>query len=171
MIVVTATLVFVTLIFAPIKVQIDMSLYPQDLCAHAKLKLGAIPILNEKFVLKSGALDCSGTISTRVELQKMDKKSGVDIVKCLTVDRVCVALYNNVATVSTLFVAIQNAILAIATEVICALSHCQLYSTLCLTQAQSRIVLRLVVSVSVAELSFCLLKQGVRKWKTRRSKR
>ena len=170
MIVVTATLLFLLLAFSPIYLKADITLYLRRMSADIKVGVGAIKVFNENVRLAGGSLHCEGTVSTDVELRAIDKKSSIDLIKCITVEKVAVWFYNNFASVSQ-YTAIQNAVLALATVTACNLFHCQIYTESVGTLNESCVRICLLINVSVAELSFCLLKQGVRKWKTRKSKK
>ena len=171
MIVVTAMLIFVTLIFAPIHFSVDAYAYLQRLSASFNINLGWLRVFDESVVLSGKTLRCDGTISTDVDLTTIDKQGGIDLLNCITVDRLSISLRNNILTVSTWFIAIQNAVMALFTATACNLFHCQFYSQVVGTLDESCIRLQVKASTSVAELSICLIKQGVRQWKTRKSKK
>ena len=171
MIVVTAMLLFAMLLFAPIRFRVDVILYLQYLSAHISAKVGVLRVFDEEVSIRGKNLHCEGTVSTDVDLQSMDRQNGVDLLKCITVDKLCLALYNNVVNVSMFYVAIENAVAALSTATLCNLFHCQFYTQVLGTLDESRIHLEVVANTSVAELSFCLAKQGVRQWKTRKSEK
>ena len=173
MIVVTAILVFVTLVFAPIRLNIEAFAYLQDLSATFGVSVGTlrVKVFNEQVSLHGKYLHCVGTVDTDVDVTAMDRKSGVDLLKCLTVDKFCISLQNNVLSISTFYVAMENAFMALITATLCNLYHCQFYTQVVGTLDKSRIQLQVVASTSVAELSFSLLKQGVRQWKIRKSEK
>ena len=171
MIVVTAMLLFVTLIFAPIHFRVDLFLYLQKLAANFSINVGALRVFDENVSLRGKYLCCNGTVSTDVDLTTIDKQGGIDLLKCITVDKLCVSLQNNILNVSMYYVALENAIMALVTATLCNLFHCQFYTQVVGTLEESRVRMRVVASTSVAELSFCLLKQGARQWKTRKSEK
>ena len=171
MIVVTATLVFMLLIFAPIRFRVNVAVYPQNFLAKVQVRTAAIKVFDEKLQVNGRYLHCEGTVSTDVDLVKMDKKTGIDFVKCITFDRVCVSLRNNLLGVSIFAMLIENVFSAIAMATLCNISHCQLYTQVVGTLDKSCALIEVVASTSVAELSFCLLKQGVKLWKTRISEK
>ena len=164
MIVVTAILVFVTLIFAPIRFSVDAFAYLQDLSATFNVKIGVIKVFDEQVSLRGKFLRCTGTVTTDVDLTSVDKGS-IDLLKCITIDKLCVSLQNNVLSISTFYIAIQNALMALIATTACNLYHCQFYTQVVGTLDKSRIHFQIVASTSVAELSFSLIKQGVRQWK------
>ena len=171
MIVVTAMLLFVTLIFAPLRFRVDVFAYLQKLSADFTVGVGVLKVLDEHVALNGKYLSCDGTISTNVDLTALNRKDGIDLLKCITVDKFCVSLQNNILHVSTFHVALQNAIVALGTSTLCNLFHCSFYSQVVGTMEESRVQMQVVASTSVAELSFCLAKQGVRQWKTHKSGR
>lgn len=171
MIVVTAMLLFVLLMFAPIRFRVDLDLYLQRLCADIKAKVGVLTVFNEQISLVGKYLHCEGTVSTDVDLQSVDRQNGIDLLQCITIDKMCFALYNNILSVSPFYFAIENAVVALATATLCNLYHCQFYTQVLGTVEESKIRAQVVASTSVAELSFCLVKQGVRQWKMRKSEK
>ena len=171
MIVVTAMLLFVTLIFAPIRFRVNAYAYLQKLAASLSVKVGALKVFNEEVKLFGKHLHCCGTVNTNVDLTTVDKQGGIDLLKCITVDKLCVSLQNNILNVSMSYVALENAIMALVAATLCNLFHCSFYTQVAGTLDESRVRMQVVASTSVAELSFCLAKQGVRRWKTRKSEK
>ena len=171
MIVVTATLLFVLLFFAPLRFRVNVVAYLQHLAATVQVKGGVIKVFDESLRLKGRYLVCDGTVSTEVDLSKMDKQTGIEFLKCITVDKVCVSLVNNLLSVSMLAMLVENVLSAIAMTTLCNLSHCQLYTRVAATFDESHVHAEVLATTSVAELSFCLLKQGVKLWKTQTSKK
>ena len=171
MIVVTATLVFVLLVCAPIRFRVDAIIYPQRLSAKVRVKSAAIKVFEEQFELTGRYLRCDGTVSTDVDVTTVNKQTGIDLLKCITIDKVCVSLRNNLLSASVPFVLVQNVLAALATATFCNVSHFQLYTQVVGTFEESSVRLQTVISTSVAELSFCLLKQEVKLWKTRISEK
>lgn len=164
MIVVTATLILLTLMFAPIYVRAEVTFKPSDLAANVKVRFGPIRVFDEQIVVKGKNLLCNGTVDADVDVTTLDGKSGVDLLKCVTVDKLFVTVSNNICNVSMLAIAVENAIIAFTVATVCNLLHCQVCAQCLPTSDVSQIKVRTLASFSVAELSFCLLKQGVRKW-------
>ena len=171
MIVVTATLLFVLLFFAPMRFRVDVVVYLQRLAATIRAKTAAIKVFDETIELQGRYLHCEGTVATDVDLTKMDKQTGIDLMKCITVDKICVSLRNNMLGVSMLAMLVENVLAALAMATLCNLSHCQFYTQVVGTLNESSTHVEVVANTSVAELSFCLLKQGVKLWKTRISEK
>ena len=166
MIVVTAMLLFVTLIFAPIRLRVDVFAYLQRLSADFTVGVGALKVFDEHVALSGKYLRCNGTVTTDVDLTTVNRKNGIDLLKCITIDKLCVSLQNNILNVSMYYVALENAIVALVTSMLCNTFHCSFYSQVVGTMDESRVRMQVVASTSIAELSFCLAKQGVRQWKT-----
>lgn len=164
MIVCTATLLFFLLIFAPFRVKINAQIYLQRLSANVQVKAYVLTVFKEEFVLKGKHLVCNGTVQTDVDITQIDRKNGIDLLKCLTFDRIFVSLQNNLSLVSSKTILAENALTALATNIACGFTHCQIASEVVACLSESRICLQIAVSTSVAELSFCLLKQGVQLW-------
>lgn len=171
MIVVTATLLFVLLLFAPMRFRVDVRLVLQELAATVTVKTSSIKVFDETLTLNGRNLQCKGTVSTDVDLTTMDKQSGIEFLKCITIEKFCVSLANNMLNVSMLGMLVQNVLSAVATATLCSLSHCQFYTQVVGTFEKSSVRVAVVASTSVAELSFCLVKQGVKLWKTRASEK
>ena len=171
MIVLTATLLFVLLFFAPFRFRIDVVVYLQHLAATVRVKSTVIKVFDEKIALRGRYLHCEGTVLTDVDLTKMDKQTGIDFLQCITIDKICVSIANNMLGVSIFTMLIENVLAALTTATLCNLSHCQFYTQVVGTFEQSSTHVQVVASTSVAELSFCLLKQGVKLWKTQTSKK
>ena len=170
MIVVTATLLFLTLIFAPIHLRVNVSLYGERGVAQICVGIGALKIFDERISLSDGSLHCAGTVETDVRLNAIDRKSGIDLFKCITIEKVYISIFKNLASLSATF-AVQNALVAVATATACNLFHCRIFTEFLGTVSEDCVRLRALINFSVAELSFCLLTQGVRKWKTRKSEK
>ena len=171
MIFVTALLIFVTLIFAPIRFYVDVNAYLQKLAANFKVRVGVLKVIGEQVCLSGKYLHCTGTISTDIDLTTIDRQGGVDLLKCITIDKLCMSLQNNILNVSMFYVALENAILALATATLCNSFHCQFYTQVVGTLDESKIQVHVAACTSVAEVSLCLAKQGVRQWKIRKSER
>ncbi len=169
MIVVTATLLFVMLLFAPIYLKAEVYLYIEKLTAEVMVKCGFLRVFNEKISLLGKKLHCEGTVTTDVDLKSIDRKSSVDLLNCVTMEKLFLSVRNNLATLDIKRMMLENTVLSLATATACNLFHCQFFSECIGTTGENCVCARVLVNVSVAELSFCLLKQGVRKWKTRKS--
>ena len=164
MIVCTATLIFLLLIFAPFRVLLNVQIYPQRLTVNVQAKAYVFTVFQEQIALKGKYLVCDGTVQTEIDITQIDRKNGIDLLKCLTFDRIFVSLQNNLSVVSSQKLLAENALTAIVTNLACSFTHCQVASEVIACLNESRVCLTIAVSTSVAELSFCLIKQGVRLW-------
>lgn len=169
MIVATATLIFLTLVFAPIYLKANVTFVASDMSAQVSIGVGFVKVFDERVSLRGRFLHCEGTVESNLDVRSIDGKSGIALLGCLTVDKLCVTLYSNFASFACL--PALNAILATATTTAINLFHCQLYSEVLGTLGKSRMQIRALINLSVVGLSFCLLKQGVKKWKTRKSEK
>lgn len=167
MIVCTATLLFMLLIFAPIRVRLDFVINLSKFTGKLKAKVCKIPVFSETAELVGKYLNCSGTVDTMLDVTTFDKQNGIDIAESITVDKICLSMRNNVATVFYP-IAFENVVACIAAKFICEYSHCKFYCEVIGCVGDSSLAGQIDLNVSVAELSFCLLKQGVRQW-TRKS--
>ena len=164
MIVCAATLLFLLLIFAPFRVNLYAQIYLQRRTAKVQAKVCFLTVFDEEFVLKGKYLVCDGTVQTNIDIAQIDRKNGIDLLKCLTFDKVFVSLQNNLSVVSSKMILAENALTAIITNLACGFTHCQVASEVVACTCESRVCSQIAVSTSVAELSFCLLKQGVQLW-------
>lgn len=171
MIVVTATLLFMMLLFAPIYLKAEVVLYIEKLSAYISVKFGILRVFGEEIDLAGSKLHCEGTVNADVEIKTIDRKSSVDLLKCITVEKLYLSVLNNIAKLNIRYAIAQNTLLALATATACNLFHCQFFSECIGTTGEDRICAKTLINFSVAELSFCLLKQWVRKWKICRSKK
>lgn len=164
MIVCTATLLFILLVFAPFKVNFNIQIYYRRLRVNVQAKAYLFTVFDEVIQLQGKYLLCDGTVQTELDLTQIDSKSGKDLLKCLTFDRVFVSLQNNLSLVSSKTILAENALTAIVTNLACKLSNCQIASEVKSCLGESRVCAYIAVSTNVAELSFSLLKQGVKIW-------
>lgn len=171
MIVVTAMLIFATLFFAPIRFRVDAFVYLQRLSASFAVKIGVVTVFDEDVFLAGKYLRCSGTVKTEVDVTTVNRKNGVDLLKCITLDKLCLSLQNNILNVSMFYIALQNAFVALVTATLCKMFHCQFYNQVVGTLNESRVKMQVCASTSVAAVSICLVKQGVRQWITRKSEK
>lgn len=171
MIVATAMLVFLLLVFAPIRVKLYVYLYPADLRLTVKADVCAVKVFDENIVLSGKYLHCNGTLDSDVDITAINGKNGVDLFKCITVDRVFVSVQNNMFNVPFFVAVITNVVMALSAAVMCNATHCQVQTRQSLCQGASKLFVGVALSANVAELSFCLAKQGVQQWKTRKSKK
>lgn len=164
MIVCTAALIFLLLIFAPFRIKLDAQIYLQRLTANVQARVYVFTVLEEEICLKGKYIVCDGTVQTEINITQIDRKNGIDLLKSLTFDRIFVSLQNNLSVVSSQLLLAENAFAALATNLACSFTHCQVASEVIACVNESRVCLQIAVSTSVAELSFCLIKQGVRLW-------
>lgn len=168
MIVVTATLLFTLLIFMPIRLNVVVEAFYKRLSADIKVKVWGIKFFSETISLEGKNLNCNGTVETRLDIAQLDGDKGKGLLRCLTVDDVFVSFQNNMSYIPAQIILAENVICALATRIACGISHCQIGSEVYACLGESRVCFEITASVNVAELSFCLLKQGVQVW-TRKS--
>lgn len=171
MVVTTAMLVFTLLVFMPIRVKAGVSIFPSKLSTDIYARIMAIKVFDESITLKGKFLHCSGTVDACMDITAINGKNGVDLLKCITVDRVFVSVLHNVFNLSSLFTVFVCAVMALSTAIACHASHCQICARQVMCADTGKIFVGVVVSANIAELSFCLLKQGVEQWKIRKSEK
>ncbi|MCM1533533.1 MAG: hypothetical protein NC099_02655 [Corallococcus sp.] len=129
-----------------------------------------ITVFSETIMLRGKYLVCNGTVETDLDVTQIDKNNGIDLTECLTLDKFFVSLQNNVATISSKTLLVENVIAAFVTSLATKISNCKIASEVVACLNESRVCLQVSVSANVAELSFCLLKQGVRLWMRKSAK-
>lgn len=164
MIVCAATLLFILLVFMPIRLNVLAEVYFSRLSANIRVKAFGIKVFNETISLKGKMLECSGTVETQIDLTQMEESKGKGLLQCVTFDSLYVCFQNNLSTVSTQIILAENFISAIATGIACGISNCQIASSVYACVGESKVCAQITASFNVAELSFCLLKQGVQSW-------
>lgn len=164
MIVCTATLLFMLLFFAPFRVRIKMQVLFKKLAVYIKAESYRVPLFNETIALHGKYLLCNGTVDTEVDITQIDQKNGVDLMKCVTLEGVCVSIRNNLLNAPTSVILFENIVTACATKLACENLQCKIYSEVIGCLEESNMKVQIDLSANVAELSFCLIKQGVRLW-------
>lgn len=167
MIVATILLIFMLLVFLPIRVRIDAKLFLPEFTAHVNAKLFFISAFDETFSLSGRYLQCEGTVDTDIDVSTVDK-NGIDIFKCVTVDKVCVSFCNNITSTSIYSLAFQNILVGALTEILCGIYQGKIYSSVLSVFDKSNIRAQIIVSFNLFELILSLIKQGVKLW-TRKS--
>lgn len=164
MIVCTATLLFILLIFTPIRIKIDAKIFPATLRADMQATVLGIKVFDETARLCGKNIICNGTVETELDITQLNKGGEANLIKCITVDKIFVSLQNNLSNVSAQAILAENIICTLITGVACGITNCQIASNVLVCSGESRACFQVAVSVNVAELSFFLLKQGVQLW-------
>ncbi|MDE7454221.1 MAG: hypothetical protein K2M64_00125, partial [Clostridia bacterium] len=81
-----------------------------------------LKVFDEEFVLNGTHLICDGTVQTEINLAKIKTENGINLLKCLTFDKVFVSLQNNLSFVSSKTIVAENALTAIITTVLCKIT-------------------------------------------------
>ena len=160
MIVATAMLIFLLLIFMPIPFCIGGKLDFSQLVLQIEIKVVRLTFLKEKFFATENSISYQGTLNG--DLQFSSQSNGAkEIVKCLTLDSVLLHLRNDFANQNIDILVAQKAIITIVSQVVCMFTHCQ-FACICESFCDvDDLQFCVKGSISVAELSFCLIKQGV----------
>lgn len=169
MIVATATLIILLLVYFPIKIRVKIDVDTSRLSATIKVDTLKILFFSENVALQGAYLLCDGSVKTAVNLADIDKKHGVNLLKVFTLDRLCLSIRNNLSQVFVKTIIVENLLLATFLQALCNEFNVQLYAEVKATTQPTTIKSVIVASFSVAELSLCLLKQRVDLWKTRKS--
>lgn len=165
MIVATAMLIFLLLIFTPIPFSVRLQYVFGQVVLYVWIKVFYLPFANQKFFVDANGVGYTGTVDGYLQTGKQSSQNGVDIVKCITLDSILIYLRNDLSNLTPSAMVAQNAIVSIVTPVVCSLTHCQ-FGCICNNFADiSDLQICVKGSISVAELSFCFIKQGVEKCK------
>lgn len=164
MIVCAATLLFILLIFMPIRINVLAEAHYSRPSVNIRVKAFGIKVFDETISLQGKELECNGTVETRLNFAQIDGDKGKGLLKCVTFDSFYICFQNNLSTISTQIILAENIICAIATRIACGVSHCQIASNVYACVGESKVCAQITASFNVAELSFCLLKQGVQVW-------
>ena len=161
MIVCTVLLVLLLLVFAPISFDVAVRIVPSKLCATLSVKTLSLKIAKETIELHGTKLNCSGSVSTTVDILETKPKSGIDLVKCLTMKRLCVSVQNNAFTCNGVSLVVENVVARICALVACNVTHCDLCFGATLCSCPSNVCALITARISLADILIYLVKQGV----------
>ena len=117
--------------------------------------------MKETFFPTSNGIEYQGTLDGDLQFDTQSN-GGSEIVKCITLDSVLLHLRNDFANLDVDLLFAQNATIALVSQFVCMFAHCQ-FACICESFSNvSDLQFSIKGSISVAELSFCLIKQGVK---------
>ncbi len=167
MIVFSAILIFSLLYFAPINFVVTLEYDFSQIFFDVSVKILRLDVVSEKIFVDKNGVGYSGTVDGRVGAKNNLKNSG-QIFKSIAFHKVIVALAKNFANTSPLVFVMEQFAFCNLCPVVCALTNCQVATFYNAFAQKSSLKIIANCSISIAELSFCLLKQEVQKWKIRR---
>ncbi|MGN1066931.1 MAG: hypothetical protein ACI4QH_03895 [Candidatus Fimimonas sp.] len=124
-----------------------------------------VRVFKEEFQLQGRNLVCSGTVNTQIDVFQTDGKAGVNLLKALVWDSVNVKFAVDFCKYSPFAMLCVETICGATTAVACAFSHCKVHTSTCFSQVNC-VFGNVVVSVSLAEILWVLIKESARKRKT-----
>ena len=165
MIVATAMLIFLLLIFTPIPLTVRLRYVFGQMVLNVWIKVFFLPFANQEVFVDGNGVGYKGTVQGYLQTDKQTNNSGIDIAKCITLDSVLIYLRNDLSNLNPSVMVAQSAFISSVCPAVCALTHCQ-FGCICDNFANiSDLQICVKGSVSVAELSFCFIKQGVERCK------
>ncbi len=165
MIVATAMLIFLLLVFMPIHFEVRGRYIFTELSVQTQIKVFCLTLAKERVFVDAQGVGYQGTVDGYLQNDKDSQQDGVDIAKSITMHSVQLYFRNDLSKLNVNAMIFQNAILSVITQIVCCVSNCQ-FACLCNNFSNiDDLQFRVKGSVSVAELSFCFIKQGVRKCK------
>ena len=165
MIVATAMLIFLLLIFTPIPFCVRLQYVFGQVVLYVWITVLRLSFADQKIFVDANGIGYSGTVDGYLRADKQSNQSGIDIAKSITLDSVLICLQNDLSNLKPNVMVVENAIISFVCPIVCTLSHCQ-FGCICNNFANiSDLQICVKGSVSVAELSFCFIKQGVEKCK------
>ena len=170
MVVVTAILIFLLLIFAPIPFVLSGRYILLDKFVQVQIDVFGLNLASESIFVGKQGIGYKGTVDGYFKYDDEEKQSGVDIANSICMHSILLFFRSNFANLDVRLFAFQHALLGIASAVFCSFCNCQFA---CLYDNFSFVddfQFSVKASVSVAELSFCFIKQGVRKCKLKLQK-
>ena len=165
MIVATAVLIFLLLIFTPIQFEIRGLCIFAELKAQIEIKVFCFQLAKEKLFVNSTGVGYQGTVDGYLHNDEESHKEGIDILKSITLHSAFLYFKKDLTNLNVNVMLLQNAILYTFSQIVCNLTHCQ-FACICDNFSNiDSLEFRIEGSVSVAELSSCFIKQGVRRCK------
>ncbi len=124
-----------------------------------------LSLAKERVFVNAQGVGYAGTVDGYFDSDADTKRNGRDIANSLTLDSVAICLQKDFSNLNLNAMVLQNVILSFISLIVCSKSHCQ-FACICDNFSNADgVQLSVCGRVSVAELSFCFVKQGVRKCK------
>ena len=158
-------LIFLLLIFMPIRFELYGRYIFTELSIQTQIKVFAFTLAKERVLVDSQGVSYQGTVDGYLQSDKDSQQDGIDIAKSITLSSVLLYFRKDLSNLNVTTMVFQDAILATMAQTLCLVSNCQ-FACVCNNFSNVDDLQFLVKgSISVAELSFCFIKQGVRKCK------
>ena len=150
MITCTVFLILLLLVLAPIRLLVGAEVCPSDISLKVRVRTRLFRVFDERFAVQDGMIVCSGTIKDCLRLSDLDFDGGLDLTKCITLDRLDVGFCPNLcgSPIETTAYNLLAAFLGNAA----LFTHTQLYVTAAPTYGQSKVCAAAKVSSNLAEI-------------------
>ena len=165
MIVATAILIFLLLIFMPVRFCIDANFNFTDMTASVNLKVFLHTLVKENIFYGDGQICYKGTVDGQFQGDRNSRQNATDIAKCITIDSIFLFLQNDFSNQFFTNFVLQNTLINLLSQLVCTFSHCQ-FGVVCNSFSNiDSLQIVLKGNVSIAGLSSCFIKQEVQKCK------
>ncbi len=164
MIVATAILIFLTLFFAPISFVASIKYLVGNLDVDCQIKAYSFNVVKENIFFDGQGIGYTGTVDGRVEISKLLDNNGFDLAKSIVINKVIILTTNDFSNCNIESILFSRLFSSILTSILSKMTVCQVASVHNAFGANNKLYLQLYCQVSIAELSFCFIKQGVSLW-------
>lgn len=165
MIVATAMLIFLLLIFVPIPFEMRGRYIFGEVDVQIEMDVCGLLLAKERVFVNYNGVGYQGTVDGYLQADENSKQSGIDVAKSICLRQVLLCFRQDFSKLNVNFLVVQNAIFSALSQIICGFSSCQFVSVANNFSDIDDFQILAKASVSVAELSFCFIKQGVRECK------
>lgn len=165
MIVATAMLIFLLLIFMPIPFAVHGRYIFGNVDVQVAIDVCGLILAKERVFVDGNGVGYQGTVDGYLQTNENVKQSGMDVAKSICLHRVLIYLRQDLSKLNINLFVFQTAVFSIISQIVCGATDCQFA---CISNNFSDVgdfQIFAKASVSVAELSFFFIKQGVRECK------
>lgn len=165
MIVATAMLIFLLLIFAPIPFVMHGRYIFGEVDVQIEVCVCGLLLAKERVFVNGNGVGYQGTVDGYLQTDEDSKQSGIDVAKSICLHKVLLCLRQDFSKLNVNLFVLQNAIFSAFSQIVCGFTNCQFACISNNFSDVSDFQIFANATISVAELSFCFIKQGVRKCK------
>lgn len=163
MIVATAMLIFLLLVFMPIHFEVSGRYLFADVKLQTKIKVYGLLLAEEQLFVSYQGIGYQGTVDGYLQPSDDAKQDGIDFTKGITLHSILLIFRSDMANLKIGWFAFQNVMLSIVSQIVCSFCQTQ-FACVCNNFSNvDDVRFKVKASISLAELSFCFIKQGVRK--------
>lgn len=165
MIVATAMLIFLLLIFTPIPFVMRGRYIFGEVDVQIEVCVCGLLLAKERVFVNGNGVGYQGTVDGYLQTDEDSKQSGIDVAKSICLHKVLLCLRQDFSKLNVNLFVLQNAIFLLLSQIVCGFTNCQFACVSNNFSDVSDFQIFAKATISVAELSFCFIKQGVRKCK------